>query len=191
LVSIPGNSTGDLLAQVDVLNGAVDRALAAGAPSVDVIGYSAGGVVAWLWVLRDAGAHKARRVITLGAPLHGTRLAAIGTALVPGACPLACQQLAPGSALLRGAERLPLPAELPWLSLWTEDDQTVTPPDSARLPGAVNVSVQQVCPGLRVSHGQLPSDPVVTGIVLGALSAPVLGAPQPAQCDGFAAAGSG
>jgi triacylglycerol esterase/lipase EstA (alpha/beta hydrolase family) len=189
VVSLPGDGTGDLLAQVDALNTAVNTALAAGAVSVDVVGYSAGGLVARLWVARDAGEHRARRVVTLGAPLHGTQVAAAGTALVPGACPLACQQLVPNSALLRGVNAQPLPAALPWLSLWTEDDQTVTPPDSARLTGAVNVPVQQVCPGVQVSHSELPANPLVTGIVLAALDNPVLSAPQPAQCHQLTAAG--
>jgi hypothetical protein len=82
-----------------------------------------------------------------------------------------------------------LPAALPWLSLWTENDQTVTPPDSARLTGAVNVPVQQICPGVQVSHSELPSNPLVTGIVLAALDNPVLSAPQPAQCRELTAAG--
>jgi triacylglycerol esterase/lipase EstA (alpha/beta hydrolase family) len=189
VVSLPGDGTGDLLAQVDTLNTAVNNALAAGAPSVDVIGYSAGGLVARLWVARDAGEHRARRVVTLGAPLHGTQIAAAGAALVPGVCPLACQQLAPSSALLRGVNAQPLPAGLPWLSLWTDDDQTVVPPDSARLPGAVNVPLQQVCVGVQVSHGELPSNALVTGIVLAALDNPVLSAPQPAQCRELTAAG--
>jgi triacylglycerol esterase/lipase EstA (alpha/beta hydrolase family) len=189
VVSLPGDGTGDLLAQVDALNTAVNKAIAAGAVSVDVIGYSAGGLVARLWVARDAGEHRARRVVTLGAPLHGTQVAAAGAALVPGACPLACQQLVPQSALLRGVNAEPLPAALPWLSLWTENDQTVTPPDSARLTGAVNVPVQQICPGVQVSHSELPSNPLVTGIVLAALDNPVLSAPQPAQCHQLTAAG--
>jgi triacylglycerol lipase len=189
IVALPGDGTGDLLVQVNTLDAAVRRALAGGAPSVDVVGYSAGGVVVRLWVARDAGEHRARRVVTLGSPLHGTGIAAAGSALVPGACPLACQQLVPNSPLLRGLAAQSLPAGLPWLSLWTTDDQTVVPPDSARLPGAVNVPLQAICPGVRVSHAQLPGAPQVDGIVLAALDGRRVSAPTPAQCAALTAAG--
>ncbi|HEX3649097.1 MAG TPA: alpha/beta fold hydrolase [Pseudonocardiaceae bacterium] len=189
IIRLPGDGTGDLLAQVNTLDAAVDRALAAGAPSVDVIGYSAGGVVARLWVARDAGEHRVRRVVTLGSPLHGTGIAAAGSALLPGACPLACQQLVPDSPLLRGVDAQPLPAGLPWLSLWTADDQTVVPPDSARLPGAVNVPLQDICPSVQVSHSQLPGTPLVDGIVLAALNGPRVAAPTPDKCAALTAAG--
>jgi hypothetical protein len=147
VLTLPGNGTGDLSAQVEVLDGAVGTALAAGAPSVDVIGYSAGGVVAGLWVARDDGAAKARRVITLGSPLAGTTLAAAAVASAPDACPAACRELAPGSADLAELATAKVGTALPWLSIWTTDDEVVTPPDSARLDGAVNVPVQSVCPG--------------------------------------------
>ena len=67
---------------------------------------------------------------------------------------------------------------LPWLSVWTADDDTVTPPGPAsQLAGAVQVQVQAVCPGARVPHSALPTDPAVTGLVLQALSAePLAGA---------------
>jgi triacylglycerol lipase len=57
------------------------------------------------------------------------------------------------------------------VSVWTTADQTVTPPDSARLDGAVDLTVQSVCADSRVAHGQLPSDPLVQGIVLAELAA--------------------
>lgn len=174
VLTLPGDGTGDLLAQVAVLAGAVEQAYARGAPSVDVIGYSAGGVVARLWVARDGGAHQARRVVTLGAPLHGTGLATAGGVLVPDACPVACRQLTPGSALLAGLDR---PPGLPWLSVWTERDQVVTPPESARLDGAVNVALQQVCPADTAAHGDLPTDPEAVALVLRALGTAPLAAP--------------
>jgi triacylglycerol lipase len=183
VLSLPGNGTGSLVADAAVLNAAVSRALDSGAPSVDVIGYSAGGVVALIWARQDDGAAKARHVITLGAPFHGTRLAAGAAGIVPGACPAACQQLVPGSSLLATldvSDRAGLP---PWLSLWTADDQTVTPPDSARLAGAISLAVQWLCPAARVSHSQLPGSPVVTAIVLQALAPGRLRYPSAAACD--------
>lgn len=189
VLSLVGDGTGDLSAQVDVLDAAVDAALAAGAPSVDVIGYSAGGVVTGLWVAREEGAAKARRVVTLGAPLAGTSLAAAGAVAAPDACPAACRQLAPGSAPLAELERARVGAALPWLSIWTADDETSTPPETARLSGAVDVAVQSVCPGARVGHGGLPTDPVVTGMVLQAISAQPLAAGG--ECAALRAAGAG
>jgi triacylglycerol lipase len=189
VLTLAGDGTGDLSAQVEVLNHAVDTALAAGAPSVDVVGYSAGGVVAGLWVARDDGAAKARRVVTLGAPLAGTTLAAAASATAPDACPVACRQLAPGSAELAELARARVGTALPWLSIWTTDDQTVTPPDSARLAGAVNVPVQADCPGTRVSHSALPTDAAVTGLVLEAISRGALGAGG--DCTTLRAAGAG
>ncbi len=189
VLALPGDGTGDLAAQADVLDTAVRAALRGGAPSVDLVGYSAGGVVVRLWVARHGGEHQARRVVTLGSPLHGTTLAAVGSALVPAACPLACQQLVPGSPLLRPLDAVPVPAPLPWLSLWTSEDETVTPPDSARLTGAVDVELQSICPDAHLQHAQLPSDPLVTGLVLRALGTAPLVAPVPADCATLRALG--
>jgi triacylglycerol lipase len=170
VVTLPGNGTGDLSAQVDALNRVVDGALAAGAPSVDVVGYSAGGVVTGLWVARDDGAAKARRVVTLGSPLRGTTLAGSAVAFAPDTCPVACRQLAPGSAEVRELAIAAVGRRLPWLSIWTNADQTVTPPDSARLDGAVDVVLQDACGSGPVSHGQLPGDPAAVALVLRGLS---------------------
>ena len=111
------------------------------------------------------------------------RIAALGTAFDPSECPAACQQLVPGSSLLRGLQQAPARERPPWLSLWTMDDQTVQPPDSARLAGAVNVALQAICPGADIQHGQLPTGPLVTGIVLRALGPAPLTAPRATQCQ--------
>lgn len=191
VVTLPGNGTGDLTAQAAVLSTYVNRALHAGAGRVDVIGYSAGGVVTRWWVTQDGGAQKVQRVITLGSPLNGTRTAAAGNAADPSACPMACQELVPGSTLLTKLRAAPLGAKPGWLSLWTTDDQVVTPPDSARLTGAVNVPLQTVCRGVVIAHGGLPTSPLVIGIVLRALRAGPLTAPRPADCGALQRLGSG
>jgi len=184
VLHLPGNGTGSLVTDASVLNAAVTRALRGGAPSVDVIGYSAGGVTALLWARSDGGGHKARRVVTLGSPFHGANLASAAEAFLPGACPVACQQLAPGSSLLRQLDGRAVPAHPRWLSLWTTDDHTVTPPDSARLAGALNVPVQSVCPAQQISHSQLPTNPAVTAMVLQAIGAGPVHRPSTADCPG-------
>jgi triacylglycerol lipase len=183
VLHLPGTGTGSLITDAALLNTAVNNELAHGAPSVDIVGYSAGGVVALIWARRDDGVARARRIITLGSPFHGTSLASAAQAFVPGACPVACQQLTPGSALLTSLD-VGDPAGLPrWLSLWTTDDQVVDPPDSARLPGAIDVPIQSVCPSASISHSQLPINPDVTAMVLQAISAAPLQAPTSADCS--------
>lgn len=172
VVRLPGNAQGDLRQQAQVLAVAAKAALIArSARSVDVVGYSAGGVVARLWVRDYGGAAIARRIVTLGSPQHGTQLAGLGT-LFPGSCPAACQQLAPGSDLLtalnRGGET---PAGPSFVSIWTTRDEVVIPPDSARLTGALNITVQSVCAESTVTHSELPSDRIVDAMVATELAA--------------------
>ncbi len=181
VLTLPDDGTGDLGAQVAELARAAHAAIDAGAPSVDVVGYSAGGVVAGLWLARDDDA-RVRRVVSLGSPLHGAQLAGAGVALLPDACPTACRQLAPGSPVLDELVRRDVGARLPWLAVWTADDETVVPPGSATIDGAVSVELQAVCPDAVVAHGDLPTDPLVTGLVLRALRSTPLTAPTPADC---------
>jgi triacylglycerol esterase/lipase EstA (alpha/beta hydrolase family) len=128
-------------------------------------------VVARLWVRDHGGASRARRVVTLGSPHHGTDLAALAGGIAPGACPTACRQLAPNSALLTalnaGDET---PAGPTWVSIWTTNDDVVVPPGSAELGGALDLTVQSVCPNDTVGHGGLPSDRYVAAMVLQALA---------------------
>jgi triacylglycerol lipase len=190
VVQLAGNGTGDLQLQASVLNGYVNRALAAGSGPVTVIGYSAGGVVAWLWDVTYDGKAKARQIITLGSPLHGAELAALGAADLPDACPAACQELVPGSAMLTRLQATAAATRPPWLSLWTTDDRVVQPPDSARLAGAVNVPLQSVCPGASIAHGQLPTSPLVVGIVLRTLHSTAPAPPRPSDCRSLLALGT-
>ncbi len=174
VLALPGNGTGDLTAQARALGGAVDVALArTGARSVDVVGYSAGGVVARIWARDLGGAAQSRRIITLGSPHHGTTVAGLAAGLLPAQCPTACQQLAPDSALLGSLNSGDETPDGPlWVSLWTTADQLVTPPDSARLQGALDLTVQSVCAGSTVDHGGLPRDRVVGGMVAAELAGP-------------------
>ena len=176
IVEPVGDGTGDLRIQAQHLGDVADRVRKdTRAASVDVVGYSAGGVVARLWVRDDGGDELARRVLTLGSPHHGTTQAALGAEFA-GGCPEACEQLVPDSDLLR---RLNAGDETPagplWATIRSTSDQVVTPVDSAALSGALNIEVQDICPRSTAAHGELPSNPVVSAALSSVLG---VGAPQ-------------
>lgn len=172
VVRLPGNGTGDLRGSAAALDTAVSDALErTGDETVDLVGYSAGGVVARLWVA-DGNAGIVRRVLTLGSPHHGTSLADLAGGVAPSQCPVGCRQLGTDSDVLAALNAGDETPEGPtWVSVWTAQDETVTPPDSARLKGAVNVTVQSVCADARVGHGDLPRSRLVQQIVVSELAA--------------------
>ncbi len=175
--------TGDLRVQARRLGELVDRTMeGAGTDSVDIVGYSAGGVVARLYVRDEGGASVVRRVLTVGSPHHGSDLASLA-AEAAGGCPTACKQLATGSDLLR---RLAAGDETPdgprWITVRTADDRIVTPSDSAVLDGALNIEVQELCAAATTSHGALPGDPVVLATVRSALAATAPRVPRNVTC---------
>ena len=181
-----GSGTQDLRDQAEGLARAVDSALdETGAPSVDLVGYSAGGVVVRLYVADLGGGSTVRRAVTLAAPHHGTDLAALAGSLGSAACPEACSQLDPDSDLLR---RLNAGDETPdgpvWVALWTEDDKTVVPPTSGRLDGALGYAVQDVCPALVVGHPDVPRAPEVAAMVEAAIGTGRPAEPGPEACGG-------
>jgi len=176
-----GDNTGDLEDQARILGEFIDAESSSvegrDPRSVDVIGFSAGGVVARLWASDIDGAAKARRILTIAAPHHGTRLA--GLADLGGFCEGACAQLVPGSALLErlnGGDETPPGPE--WITIWSESDRTVSPVQTANLEGSLGFAVQSVCPEAQTGHLQLPGSPVV----LAALSS-TLGGETPAAPD--------
>ena len=184
VVSLGKRSQGDLHRQADLVDDAVRAVRAAtGSPSVDLVGYSAGGVVVRVWMVDHHGGDVARRIVTLGSPHHGTDVAALAADLGSQVCPAGCRQLATGSALLRslnsGDET---PAGPRWVSIWTRQDKTVVPASSASLEGALDLPVQSVCPGATVSHGTLPSDPTVVAMVLSELGRALPARPGAAVC---------
>jgi triacylglycerol lipase len=188
VVDLPDRGTGDLRASALALGAAVDRT---GAARVDLVGFSAGGVTVRVLLADPVRALRARRVVLLGAPNHGTELAGAAAALDPGLCAGACAQLVPGSALLaelnRSDETPPGPE---FFSIWTALDQTVTPPATALLEGAANIRVQDVCPSARLGHGGLVADPLALGLIVGALAGTLPDPPSAGDCAALRAAGA-
>lgn len=184
VVSLEGDGTNDLRLQAEVLDGAVNAALVrTGAASVDVVGYSAGGVIARLWVADLGGGNVARRVLTIGTPHHGTDVAGLASAFAPDSCPTACQQLATDSDLLRELNAHDETPDGPlWVSLWTTSDELVVPPESAALDGALNFSVQSVCGSGAIEHGDLPRNPEVIALTVRELGQALPRLPTASDC---------
>lgn len=189
-----GDGTGDLEDQVGPVDSAAREAITGGAPSVDVVGYSAGGVVVRVWLAGVGADVPVRRVVTLGAPHAGTELAALAASGAGGSCPTACQQLAPGSDLLRSLPATP--GSPTWTSLWSDADEVVTPASTSELDGAVGVELQAVCPGDATDHGGLPGAALPVAITLTALGGEGGGgdalqeAPAASDCGRLTALGS-
>jgi triacylglycerol lipase len=188
VASLPGRGTGEIDASVRALGRTVD---ATGAREVDLVGYSAGGIVVRAWLRQAGNAARARNVVLLGTPNHGAELATLAGSLDPSLCAATCADLATGSRFLArlnaGDETPPGPR---YVSVWTQQDQTVTPPSSALLAGAVNVRVQDVCADATFGHGGLVRDPLALGLVVRTLDGGLTTAPKPADCQPLRALGA-
>ena len=154
----------------DQMEAKIDAILAAtGAQRVMIVSHSMGGLVARAY-LRRYGSRKLARVLTIGAPHHGSVHAWLffGTAL---------SQLRPGSAWLAALAREPLAPGLRFVSLWSWHDSMVAPQLSCRLLGAVDM------PLAGVGHNALLGDPQVFARVLEEIEAarvPTSGSPASA-----------
>lgn len=163
---------GDLREYAQLVETRAAELIAAGQPPPDLIGYSAGGVTA-----RAAYSDQPelfRRVITLASPHQGTGVAVLGELV--NACPTACKQLQPDSELLASFPEPQRPQD--WLSIWSEDDETIRPPESSKIPGIKNYRIQSACDTRDIGHGEVPLDPQT----LAAIDAFLVGAPLPTAC---------
>ncbi len=78
-VALPDRGTGDIEVSAQVLARSVDGTRAT---RVDLVGYSAGGIVVRDYLGQPGRAASARHVVLLGTPNHGTQLAGLASDLV-------------------------------------------------------------------------------------------------------------
>lgn len=107
-------------------------ALGPGAGPIILVCHSMGGLVARAYLERH-GAGRISKVITIATPHQGTGLARLGL----GRC---AREMEPGSALLR---RLATggPLSVPFLSVWSSEDNFLVPASSSELKGARHLSL--------------------------------------------------
>lgn len=105
------------------------------AQRVVLVGHSMGGLVARTYAARCGGAERVAKIVSIGAPHHGTRLACF----VPGRIP---KQMRLGSAWLRDLNRDEnRPSSVEHVSIYSTHDNIVVPQNSAEFGPARNVQV--------------------------------------------------
>ena len=145
----------DIDSYADGIAQRIDEVLAAsGAQQVILVGHSMGGPVARAY-LRRHGADKVARIVTLGSPHQGTRLAVLG----PGRNARQLRIGNPWLAALAAPGAVPLPAGS--VSIFSVHDNYVFPQQAcATLEGARHVAIGGV------SHLGMAFSPVVLGKLL-------------------------
>ena len=129
---------------------------AAGTERLILVGHSMGGLVSRAY-LRRHGKGKVAKLVTLGSPHHGSRLAVLGLGENG-------RQMVPGSAWL-AALNAPAAAPLPeTVSIYSCQDNYVMPQDSSLLDGA------KVVPLAGIGHIEMAFSPEIARRLLDELS---------------------
>jgi triacylglycerol esterase/lipase EstA (alpha/beta hydrolase family) len=171
--------TGEIRNSAKELSAFVDKVLAAtGAPEVDLVGHSQGGMMPRYYLKFLGGAAKVRALVGLSPSNHGTTVDGIGllARFFPGGeqftgalCP-ACEEQIVGSAFLAelnsGGDTVP---GVEYTVIQTRYDQVVTPYTSAFLSGAKNILLQNQCILDLGDHLSMPYDHIAAADVLTAL----------------------
>lgn len=170
--------TCDLRKAAELLSRHVEEVCArTGHRRVDLVGHSLGGLIARYYVQRLGGDLRVRRVVTLGTPHSGTRVAPLMSAH-----PIV-RQMRPDSDVIA---ELSLPApncQTQFIAFWSEEDQVMVPATTARIdhPDLLALNVQVT----GVGHLALP----VNGTVAAGIREALASTEEPAG-EGFAGAAS-
>jgi triacylglycerol lipase len=133
--------------------------------SLHIIGHSKGGLIARRYVQHCGGDRRAKSVITLGTPHHGTPTAWVGVAIMgAGIVKSSAGDLLPNSPLVKALARDTFPAHVPLTSIYSKED-LVCPYWASVLrprPGESSMRNVQV---RGIGHSQLAWDPGVYRVV--------------------------
>ena len=182
--SSPIQGIGDITASAAQLATFVNTVLAAtGAPKVDLVGHSQGGMMPRYYLDFLGGAAKVNDFVAFAPSNYGTTLDGI-TKLVSllgvagqingaltSVCP-ACVQQEQGSAFLAGLNATPTVPGVNYTVIESTGDEVVTPYTNAFLPAAANVSditVQNQCVLDGSDHLEIAADPIAMADMLNAL----------------------
>ena len=174
-IDLPLNGAGDIQFASQFVVSAIRSMVHRSGRHVVLIGHSQGGLEI-RWALRwwpDLRAHISD-VVFLAAP-NGGALYTNGNCTTPDVCAASLYQMRTSSAFLgalnRGRDGTAL-AGIPYTALSTADDTVFVTPQEARLQGASNIRVQDLCSRHHVDHVSLAFDGPAYAIVMDALSHP-------------------
>ena len=163
--SVPGTANISASSR-DLATFVADVRAKTGAAKVDLVGHSQGALVARHYIKSRGGAGLVDDYIGVAGPQHGAAAADIANVLTGCVGIVSCEQMTAGSSFLAnlnsGDET---PAGPDWHTLYTELDELVRPPSSARLDGATNTRLQDLCPLRVVGHLGLILDGAAYSII--------------------------
>jgi triacylglycerol esterase/lipase EstA (alpha/beta hydrolase family) len=176
------NGQGDLVRSAHQLSSYVHKVLAAtGAPKVDLVGHSQGGMFPRYYLKYLGGARKVHALIGIVPTNHGTTLSGAGPVVqqAPGATETADQTFGPAYAqnlagspfmqkLNKGPDTVPGPR---YVVIGTKYDDVATPYRSVFLKGrhVRNILLQDVCNLDDIDHLAASYDSIALHLVLNAL----------------------
>lgn len=177
-------ATREITASARQLSAFVDRVLAeTGAPKVDIVGHSQGGMMPRYYIDSLGGAAKVNKLIGLAPSNYGTTVdgltalaGALGQSWLVNAgfntfC-VACTEQFVGSPFLTALNHHPTVPGVRYTVIESRDDEVVTPYTNAFLPAApnvTNITLQNQCPLDQSDHLEISYDPVALADVLNAL----------------------
>ncbi|MEU6176677.1 lipase family alpha/beta hydrolase [Streptomyces coeruleorubidus] len=151
-----------------------------GAPQVDVVGHSLGGLIARYYVQRLGGDTRVRTLVTLGTPHSGTRVAPLANAH-----PIV-RQMRPGSPLLEELTRPAPGCRTHFVSFWSDLDHVMDPLETACIDHP-DLTVENVRV-TGIGHLALPVHPAVANGIRQVLDTARPGEPSADRTSGLTVA---
>ena len=135
-----------------------------------IIGHSKGGMIARHYVQHHGGDKRAKSLITLGSPHHGTPTAALGIGLMfGGLVSRSPMQMLPGSSLVKLMKKDTFPPSIPLTSIYSKHD-IICPWWCSALHPRPGESSMKNLPVRGVGHTALTYDPEVYSLIRGELT---------------------
>ena len=171
MVDLPKQAMGDIQVAGEYVARALQIMRQRFDSKIDVLGHSQGGLVQ-RWAIKWFPSGTAvDDYVALATPSHGTITA--DASAVFGQCFEACWQMRTNAKFIGAINRSDeTPGSISYTSIYTQTDELVQPPRTAKLQGGTNIKLQDACPGRIVDHVAIAGDGAVYDMVIDAFTHP-------------------